>query len=167
MSRAKYTENELKTAIQNSTSIRQALIFLGLAGKGGNYRVIHRAINKYNIDISHFNGQGWSKNKIIGPKRSIEEYLSNKFKIQSYGLRNRLLKEGILEYVCSNCLLNKWLTGPIPLELDHIDGNHENNNLSNLRLLCPNCHALTDNYRGKNKRKMVGLSGFEPDLESF
>ena len=37
------------------------------------------------------------------------------------------------------------------LELHHIDGNHSNNELSNLTLLCPNCHALTDNYRGKNK----------------
>ena len=40
---------------------------------------------------------------------------------------------------------------PIPLELHHIDGNNQNNNLTNLTLLCPNCHAMTDNYRGKNK----------------
>lgn len=40
---------------------------------------------------------------------------------------------------------------PIPLELDHIDGNHQNNALQNLRLLCPNCHALTPTFRDKNK----------------
>jgi len=49
------------------------------------------------------------------------------------------------------CKQITWLEKDIPLELHHIDGDHSNNELSNLTLLCPNCHALTDNYRGKNK----------------
>lgn len=40
---------------------------------------------------------------------------------------------------------------PIPIELDHIDGNPENNELDNLRLICPNCHAQTPTYKGANK----------------
>lgn len=40
---------------------------------------------------------------------------------------------------------------PIPLHLEHIDGNHLNNNLNNLTLLCPNCHSQTPNFRGRNK----------------
>jgi len=47
---------------------------------------------------------------------------------------------------------------PIPLELDHIDGNHQNNALDNLRLLCPNCHSLTPTFRGKNKRRAPTLN---------
>lgn len=39
---------------------------------------------------------------------------------------------------------------PIPLQLDHIDGNHTNNKLENLQILCPNCHAKTPTYCGKN-----------------
>lgn len=55
---------------------------------------------------------------------------------------------------CTKCGLDEWLNDPIPLELDHIDGNPENNDESNFRLLCPNCHAQTDTYAGKNIGKV-------------
>ena len=54
-------------------------------------------------------------------------------------------------YKCQKCGCDgQWQGGIISLELHHIDGNNTNNTLSNLQYLCPNCHALTDNYRGKN-----------------
>jgi len=153
MTKHRYSEDELRLAISKSRSIRQALINLGISCKGGNYRVIHKAIAKYNIDISHFTQLGWAKDKTFGPKRNIQEYLSNKYPIGSFRLKNRLLSEGILDPVCSSCSSTIWLDKPIPLELDHIDGNSQNNSLENLRLLCPNCHAFTSTYRGKNKKK--------------
>ncbi len=54
---------------------------------------------------------------------------------------------------CSVCSLSEWRGQTIPIELDHIDGDCFNNDRSNLRLLCPNCHAQTPTYRGKNKGK--------------
>lgn len=53
-------------------------------------------------------------------------------------------------YECEICNLQDWLSQPITLEVDHIDGNNTNNNLGNLRLLCPNCHSQTDTWRGRN-----------------
>lgn len=79
----------------------------------------------------------------------IEVYLSNKKYIQSDSLKKRLIKENYKNHRCEKCGLTEWQGNPIPLELHHKDGNRFNNSLDNIELLCPNCHALTDNYRGK------------------
>lgn len=147
----KYTIEQVTEAVNTSFSIRAVLIKLGVAPQGGNYKIVYNLCSKYNISIAHFTGQGHSKGKTLPPKRLIDDYLSNKFPIQSDKLRKRLLKEGIFKPVCSSCLNETWMNVPIPLELEHKDGNHNNNHLSNLCLLCPNCHALTSTYRGKNK----------------
>lgn len=146
----RYTKEELINAVANSESIRESLTVLGIVPAGGNYLTIKKQIKELSLDTSHFKGMAIHKGKFFGPKRLIEDYLSNKYSCGSNRLRLRIIREGLLIAQCSNCKLEHWLDNPIPLELDHIDGNHVNNNLSNLRLLCPNCHALTPNYRGKN-----------------
>jgi 5-methylcytosine-specific restriction endonuclease McrA len=146
-----YTKEVLYQICAESYSYRQCLFKMNLVPAGGNYACLKKHIELYNIDISHFTSQGWNKGKTIGPKRSIEDYLSNKHRIQSWKLKNRLIKENVLEHKCNNCSKKTWLNKPIPIELHHKDGNSLNNKLSNLELLCPNCHALTDNYRAKNK----------------
>lgn len=148
----KYTEEQLRVAIKESFSIRQALQKLGVEAYGGNYAVFRKAVEYFEIDTSHFTGSLWNKGKSLGHKRPVEDYLENKQTIQSFKLKNRLLSEAVFDHKCSLCHRTMWYDKPIPLELDHIDGNNKNNRLNNLRLLCPNCHALTPTYRGKNKK---------------
>ena len=74
-------------------------------------------------------------------------------------------------YKCECCNNIEWMGKPIPLELHHIDGDNTNNTLENLKLLCPNCHAQTDNYRSKNtipqeKREEISEEQFKEALES-
>ena len=97
-------------------------------------------------------GKGISKPQ-PGKYMPLEQYLSESKDIQTNKIRLKLLKEGYKTYVCENCGLTEWLGEPIPLEVHHKDGNRHNNVLENFQLLCPNCHALTDSYRGKNSAK--------------
>lgn len=55
--------------------------------------------------------------------------------------------------ICSKCRITEWNGNKISLEVHHIDGDWKNNQLSNLMLLCPNCHSLTNTYKSKNKGK--------------
>jgi len=81
----------------------------------------------------------------------LEDILQGKHpQYQSNKLRTRLLNEGVKERKCEICNLTEWNGNPIPLEVNHIDGNRHNHILENLEILCPNCHAQTDTYRGKN-----------------
>lgn len=148
-----YSEEEFVLAVKNSTSIRQVLMKLNKKESGGNYSTIKNRINELGLDCSHFTGQASNKGKKFPTrKRNIEDYLSNKYPIQSHKLRLRLLNEKYFEHKCYCCNNTKWNEQDIPLELEHIDGNNKNNNLDNLTLLCPNCHAQTDTYRGRNKK---------------
>ena len=85
--------------------------------------------------------------------RDIEDYTSNKVPMQSDKLKIRLINEGYLDPRCDICGITRWLDGEVPLQLDHKNGNKDDNSLKNLRLLCPNCHALTPQYRLKDEFK--------------
>ena len=137
---SKYTKEKLEPIIQRSNTVSDVLRELNLKQSGGNHHHIVKLINQYGIDRSHFIGQGHNKGKKAHNKRPTAEYLNNEHKINSSNLRQRLLKEGYFNHECQLCGLSKWLNHPIPLELHHIDNNHFNNNLSNLQILCPNCH---------------------------
>ena len=74
-------------------------------------------------------------------------------KVQTNKLRKKLLYEGLKQHICERCGNSEWEGQPIPLEVHHVNGDKTKNDLTNLQLLCPNCHALTSTYRGKNIKK--------------
>lgn len=74
---------------------------------------------------------------------------------QTYKLKHRLFKEGIKQNVCECCGVSDWLGSPIACELDHINGDSSDHRLSNLRILCPNCHSQTDTFRARNINRTI------------
>lgn len=76
--------------------------------------------------------------------------------INTNGLLRPWARKYLFKQFNNKCVLCGWgeinaTTGKIPLEVDHIDGDFRNNEIKNLRLLCPNCHSLTSNYKNLNK----------------
>ncbi|MBQ9889373.1 MAG: HNH endonuclease [Bacteroidales bacterium] len=153
MKRNNYTLEEVKEAVKNSKSIASVLRLLGLRPVGGNYKTIHNLIRSNNLDTSHFTGQGWNIGLAFRPKPIVSDesiFVADSNYKCSWRLRERYkVLTGIS--CCERCGLYEWQGQSIPLEIHHINGINNDNRLENLVLLCPNCHALTNNYRGRAK----------------
>ena len=145
----RYTDEQFADAVKSSISIAQVLKTLGLSLTGANYKSVKMRCELLNLSASHFKGQAWLKGGRCtwGKKRPLDAILvKGSSYTSSNHLRNRLLKEGVFERVCSQCGLREWLGQDMPLQIDHKNGDNRDNRLKNLRLLCPNCHSLTPNF---------------------
>lgn len=108
-------------------------------------------LKKLNINYSGQQGKKAAEQKQGGYEYiPAINYLKYGSKIKSGTLKEKLFKEGYKEKRCECCGITHWLDKEAPLELHHIDGDKLNNQLDNLQILCPNCHAFTENFCGKN-----------------
>ncbi len=149
-----WTDEQLTEAVKTSKSYRQVIIKLNLIPAGGNYDQVQRAIKALDLDMSHFLGMGWSigLHVVTHPPIPLEKVLVKGRWTQSNDLKTRLYTAGLKTPECELCgWSKKSLDGRTPVELDHMNGNHFDNRIENLRILCPNCHSLQSTHRGKNK----------------
>lgn len=149
----KYTVEQLKYAVQNSFSYRQTLKLLGMCESGSAYIFIKRAIKESELDISHFTGRRSTENKSFPNPVPLNEILvENSTYLNTYCLKNRLIKEGLKEKKCEICGIIKWMGMPVPTELDHINGIRNDNRLFNLRIICRNCGGQLLTFAGRNSK---------------
>lgn len=154
MAKVKYSKELMEEAAKNAYSITQVCKNIGLSPVGGNLNTVKKKLQLYNIDTSHFTGQRWNKGLKHINKTAIyklEDILQENINYSSDTLKKRLIAEGYKESKCEVCGYEE------NLELHHINGNHYDNHLENLQILCPNCHAKTDNFRNRNSKKEQNL----------
>jgi 5-methylcytosine-specific restriction endonuclease McrA len=145
----KYTKDELIKIINNSNSYSEFLYNIGYSSSGNAYRVTKKYLDSIGIDYSNL-----VKNKWSSKEKSIEEVLVEGVNFCNKSLKAKILKYKVLEYKCVSCgNTGEWMDKPITLQLDHINGIHNDNRIENLRFMCPNCHSQTDTHSGKNNKK--------------
>lgn len=131
----------LEKAVLESSSFMEVCRKIG---KPNSWATVKKYVKMYSINTDHFKGARWNKNLPV--KKDVR--LKKGTVLSSVrGLMYLIPERG---HRCECCGRETWNGVPIPLELHHKDGDGLNNDRTNLQILCPNCHALTSNYRGRN-----------------
>jgi hypothetical protein len=151
----RHTEQQLREAVRASRSTAEVVRRLGINPVGGNQAHIGRRIRTFGIDTSHF--------VVPRPRgrRPLRDVLvlgrPQEGRVPGERLRRALIRLGCPEN-CVGCGIGAvWNGEPLRLEVDHINGEWWDNRAENLRLLCPNCHAVTDTYRGRKRADSTGV----------
>lgn len=150
----KYSRTELTAVINKSNNFTNCLENLNLVARGGNFNTLKKYIKLYDIDIKHFSIL--NRNVQMSSSKPLEEYLVLGSKIGSSDLKNKLYKAKLKERVCELCgQTEDWNGRKMSLILDHINGEHTDNRLKNLQIVCPNCNATLDTHCGKHKKTLT------------
>lgn len=115
-------------------------------------------INCKSCKKEHFVQNKYSCSSLFCSQKCQHEY-NRKEKVRLWleegtKLDHRRIKEYLIDKngnKCYTCGITKWNNNPIVMDLEHIDGNSQNNHIDNLALICPNCHSQTDTYKNRNK----------------
>ena len=147
----RYSDFALQQAVEACKNWGQVCRKLSVDGSTGMRTHFRRRCLKAGIDFSHFE-RSWNRGKKF-PKVDITYYLKldGPF-ITTDRLKKSLLSCGLKEPVCEQCGLSEWLGGPVPIDLDHSNGNNRDNRPFNLKILCPNCHAVKT-----RRRRVLGV----------
>lgn len=157
----KYTKKVLKEAVVGCVSLSDLARKLTKSGKahGSMVAYLKKKLDEQKIDYTHFNGKHAPSGGRKNTKEDIEKYYLSKTPektTNNTNLKKWLFKFNLLEEKCSadGCTVaSTWNKKNISLQLDHIDGDNTNNEITNLRILCPNCHSQTTTYAGKKNKK--------------
>jgi len=161
-------EVKLRKAVSCSLNYSDVLNYMGCKTHGNNYKYLYKYIIKFEIDDYHlkngFKGKRLGRNGI-----DIQLIITNQIPFKStHDLKNRLYKEGLKQRKCELCGQGEeWQGKKMSLILDHIDGNNKNNLLTNLQIVCPNCDATLDTFKGRNNKNKKTLQVKSKNIRIF
>lgn len=138
--------------VSESINIAEVCRKIGWQPRGDNYKIVHKYLDEYGTDISHFKRARTNIGNVLNKERekNAEYYLKEKSYVKTSSLKWKLFSEGLKKYKCEKCGCTHWEGKQLALQLHHINGDDTDNRLENLQILCPNCHSQTDNYCGRN-----------------
>lgn len=110
-------------------------------------------LNSYlkKMGIEYAGNQGGKGIKNDPSYKTAAEYIQSN-SIKSSKLKDKLIRDGIKQNCCEQCGISEWRGIKLVLELHHKNGNHYDNDLNNLTILCPNCHSIQESH--KNSREI-------------
>ena len=140
-------ESIIRAALEEKKTITGAAASVGIS-----YNAFARLAKKYGCFVPNQGGRGCKKvSSLTFTREDLEKVFRGEKLLSSYHLKRRIFQFNLKEKVCEMCGLREWQGVEIPLELHHKNGNRLDNSFENLQIVCPNCHALTEHYRGSNK----------------
>lgn len=148
-------EEMLREIVPREYTTAAVVRALGLEVSGPRHRAVNDAIERLGLDVSHFRGQGHLRGSASTTRLAPGEILrfrpDQQYRRDSTRVRRAMLDAGVRE-LCDKCGTGpEWYGEKMTLEVDHVNGDFRDNRLENLRLLCPNCHATTNNYCRKKQ----------------
>ncbi|MGW7264779.1 HNH endonuclease signature motif containing protein [Streptomyces sp. NPDC054842] len=155
--RGRPASGELARAVAESSSLAEVLRRLGHPDNGGRRLMLRRWIAEGRLTTAHFLGQAHRRGKPgtnpVKPPEAVLVKHAGAGRTSTSRLRGALLAVGVPE-LCARCGCGpQWLGRPMTLEIDHVNGDRSDDRRENLRLLCPNCHAITRTWcRGGGRR---------------
>jgi RNA polymerase subunit RPABC4/transcription elongation factor Spt4 len=143
----KIDENEFRAVCSKVNSMAEAAVKLKLHFNTFRRKATRLGCYKPNQGLKNGTRLKQRKDSIL-----LDEILEGKHpQYQTFKLKIRLLKAGLKENKCDVCGAADWRGIPLAIELHHVDGNRSNHVISNLQMICPNCHSQTATFRAKNK----------------
>ena len=167
----KYTKEVMQEALENAYSIAEVCRNLNLKPVGGNYNTIHKYCKLYDIDLSHLTGQNWKVNfNLVECKNSdsLEKMLQENTNVHSSHLREKLIASKLKINVCEVCGCgDSWQNKPITLQLHHVNGDHFDNRIENLQILCPNCHSQAEGHKKPKTQTKGAQTAFKKHIHEL
>lgn len=158
-----FPRDEVLKVLERSRNYQDACEKMGLSSdskfNGRAYANLRQIAGWYGIDLEMYLIKGGNRAKIGGHQKMTKEKFIYRVlvvgdkRVNGNQLKGWLFKYKLKERICEECGCDEsWYNKPLTLELHHANGNPKDNRISNLQILCPNCHSQTPTHRGRKKR---------------
>jgi len=147
----RWTDSNLRYEFPLATSVTDLIRRLGMSPSGGTHAAIIEHCNRLQLDASILLVK--KSTNAINDDMWVAQHMRVGHLVRGVLIRERLARAGLLDEKCYVCGITEWLGHPAPLHVDHINGVHDDNRIENIRLLCANCHGLTETWGNRKTEK--------------